>query len=99
MCTAVTVASLPGLKSLILRGGLAPNRRHNRSSRGYVKPGSALPISTTGTSQTYIEGGKWNDNLELVFLDRESLPDSTGMPPKDPKDVVMVTKDSTVTHI
>ncbi|KAJ9651201.1 hypothetical protein H2198_009503 [Neophaeococcomyces mojaviensis] len=92
MCTAVIVASLPGLKKLIVRGGTPSNAHYSRSTHGYDQKGSGLPISTSGTSQTRIKGGRSEDELEQV-----SLPGSMGKGAKDAKNVVMVTKDITVT--
>lgn len=80
MCTAVIVASLPGLKKLIVRDGTPPNTHYRRSTHGYDQKGSGLPISTSGTSQTRIQGGRSEDEVELV-----SLPGSIGEETKDAK--------------
>ena len=68
MCTAVIVASLPGLKHLIVRGGTPSNTHYNHGTHGYVQKKPGHPVSTSGTSHTRIKGGRSEDELELVFL-------------------------------
>jgi len=75
-----------------------PLRAHyNRSTYGYDQEGPGLSISTSGTLQIHIKGGKSEDELQLVLLDLESLPGSIGEGMKDAKMVVMVTRDVSVT--
>jgi len=95
----VIVASLPGLKHFIVRGGTPSNTYYNHGTHGYVQEGPGHPVSTSGTSRTRIKGRKSEDELELVFLDRESLAGSIGEGAKDGQNVVMVTKDITVTKM
>lgn len=98
MCTAVIVASLPGLKNLIMRNTTPTSTQYNYPPHGYVQSGPGFPGGNSGISRTRVKGGKSEDEMKLVFLDREtSPPGSTGEGAKDAKNVVMVTKDVTVT--
>jgi hypothetical protein len=72
MSTAVIVVSLPSLKALIVRA--TPNNTSNRSTNGYMR-GSIKHISHGGhgggTFRSHIEGGRMDDEVELVSLDRK----------------------------
>lgn len=97
MCTAIIVVSLPGFKRLVSQDATPPNSQYNRNTHGYVQTGSGKPKetpknTTTGSSSSYINGGKWNDEMELVYLDREQM----GQKAKDVSNVVTVTRDVTV---
>ena len=99
MSTAVIVVSLPSLKTLIFRS--TPTSTSNRSTSGYMQTGSGKPISHGGgTSRSQIEGGKMDDEMELVFLDRKSSLSLTGRTggteAQDVKDAVMVTTNVTI---
>jgi hypothetical protein len=97
MCTAVIVASLPGLKNLIIKRTTPANTSYERSNHGYMQTGSHQP-SIKDTYHAQIAGGKLDDEVELVFLDRKGSPISTGTGAKDAQDGVMITTDVRVTH-
>jgi hypothetical protein len=70
MSTAIIVVSLPSLKPLIVRSD--PTNTSNRSTNGYVQTGSGKPTTHDGgTSQPHVQGGKMEDEVELVFLDQK----------------------------
>jgi hypothetical protein len=94
MATAVIVASLPGLKNLIMRKETPTNSSYVRNTHGYLQTGSGHPSNHVAE----IRGGEWDDELELTFLDRKPSPSSMGTDAKDQQDGVMVTKNVTVTH-
>ena len=68
-----------------------------------MQTGSGKPISHGGgTSRSQTEGGKMDDEMELVFLDRKPSPSLTrrtsGTEAHDVKDAVMVTTNVTITR-
>ncbi|KAL5371583.1 hypothetical protein DPSP01_014163 [Paraphaeosphaeria sporulosa] len=100
MSTAVIVVSLPSFKSLIVRS--TPQNTYNRNTNGYMQAGSKKSTSHAVMSKTHIQGGKMDDEVELVFLHRKSSPSpfrtTSGSGPEDAKDAVMVTTHVTITR-
>jgi hypothetical protein len=99
MCTAVIVASLPGLKKLIMRKSTPGNTSYDRDNSGYMQTGSGHVSGRGGVSKAECTAGQMEDEVELVFLDRKPSKSSHGSDRKIyAKDGVSVTKDITVTH-
>ena len=99
MSTAIIVVSLPGLKRLLTRDGSPSNSQYNRNAHGYVQTDSGkvkvTPRNTTRSSSCHIQGGQWNDGMELVFLGSEQ----TGGKAKGADNVVTVTRDTSVSRV
>jgi len=100
MCTAVIVVSLPSLKALIVRS--TPTNTAN-GDNGYVQTGSGKPTSAReGGPRMHVQGGKMDDEMELVFLDRKASPSLTGSTTdtrvRDGRDAAMHTTDVVVTR-
>ncbi|KAF2657343.1 hypothetical protein K491DRAFT_595229, partial [Lophiostoma macrostomum CBS 122681] len=99
MCTAVIVASLPGLKNLIFKSAKPANTSYERNNHGYMQTGPYQPsLKESYNGQT--ARGNMDDEVELVFLDRKGSPLSTGTRTgaKDAQDGVTVTTDVKVTR-
>ena len=101
MCTATIVVSLPSLKSLIVRP--SSTNASKRNIDGYVHTRSGKPIShRIGASRSHIQGGRMDDEVELVLQDRKPSPSPTRMPSgsgeQETKDAVVVTTDVIITR-
>jgi hypothetical protein len=101
MSTAIIVVSLPSLKSLIVRSN--PTNTYNRSTSGYVQTRSGKPTTHRGgTSQSHVQGGRTEDEVELVFLDQKPSLSPTvtagGTETSNIDNAVMVTTGVTITR-
>jgi hypothetical protein len=76
MCTALIVASLPGLKALIM-STISPGNSRNRSNNGYLQTGSHVQIRSNGTGNPsqILRPKQFPDDdseVELVMMDPRS---------------------------
>lgn len=77
MCTAIIVASLPGLKALIVQS-ISPTGTHNRSNAGYYRTGPERPShSLNGRNSTRASQPKLypDDDSEFELMPIGLLPD------------------------
>lgn len=72
MCTALIVASLPGLKALIM-STISPSNSRNRSNNSYLQTGSHVQIRSSGAGNPLrIPRPKQfpdDDEFELIMMD------------------------------
>lgn len=75
MCTAVIVASLPGLKALITRG-MSPQNTQCKSNQGYIQTGSGAAGSRSADQPSRRSRPKLypDDDSEVELVVMEPLP-------------------------
>lgn len=102
MCTGIVVVSLPYFKCLIWRESGSDSS--TGSTNKNAPNSSDKPVSGKGGISSNIRGGKADDEVELVFLDRQPSACPTGdtggsgfrTRTEDGKDAVIITTDVSV---